>query len=111
MHICIKIKDELLLFSACTSQTDTVYRLAQRKKWDLNTFPCFKQNDTNKFEKELTYVNCNHIIRCEKDSFINMLKNKSVIRLDGTLTDNDIRLISQGVKLSPVVTDDIKNLF
>ena len=39
IHICIKKKNRLLLFSTCSSQTDTAFRLAKLKCLDLNTFP------------------------------------------------------------------------
>lgn len=43
MHICIRKHDKLLLFSTCTSQMDTVYKLAMLQKQDMSTFPCFKK--------------------------------------------------------------------
>ena len=111
MHVCIKVKDKLLLFSTCTSQTDTVFRLAQLKGWDVNTFPCFKKSTDNLFDRELTFINCNNIITCTKKDFTKMLSNGSVVSLEGRLTDNDMKLVAQGVKKSITVPQEIKELF
>lgn len=74
MHVCIKIKDKILLFSTCTSQMDTVYKLGVLKGWDLNTFPCFKKSKQNKFDRELTFVNCNQKAVERKHSLVEYLK-------------------------------------
>ena len=111
MHVCIRLKDRVLLFSTCTSQTDTVYRLGQFKGWDMNTFPCFKKNEQNKFDRELTFVNCNNIIQCDKDEFLKFIKNGSIIPLDGTLNEREMNLISNGIQKSITVAQEIKELF
>lgn len=111
MHVCIKIKDRILLFSTCTSQMDTVYKLGVLKGWNLNTFPCFKKNKQNKFEEELTFVNCNNIIPCDKNEFIKCLKNRSIIPLEGMFSKEDMKMISKGVHSSFMVPQEIKNLF
>lgn len=38
IHICIKKKNKILLFSTCSSQTDTAFRLAKLKGYDLIPF-------------------------------------------------------------------------
>lgn len=111
MHVCVKKADEVLIFSTCSSQIDTAFRLAQLRGWDLNTFPVLKQNDMNKFTKELTYLNCNNVIRCRLGDFLRMLKDGKVRRLDGGLTESDLELVAKGVKLSTVVPENIKKLF
>ena len=40
--------NKILLFSTCSSQTDTAFRLAKLKGLDLNTFPVFTKNNTPK---------------------------------------------------------------
>ena len=111
MHVCIKKADEVLIFSTCSSQIDTAFRLAQLKGWDLNTFPVLKKDDVNKFTKELTYLNCNNVIRCGLGEFLRMLKDGKVRRLDGDLTESDLELVAKGVKLSTIVPENIKKLF
>ena len=63
IHICIKRNNKILLFSTCSSQTDTAFRLAKLKGLDMNTFPVFTRNDVNKFQKDMTYVNYCSIIK------------------------------------------------
>ena len=111
MHVCIKVKDKILLFSTCTSQMDTVYKLGVLKGWNLNTFPCLKKNEQNNFDEELTFVNCNNIIPCDKGDFIKYLKNGFIRPLDGILSNEDMKLISKGVHTSIMVPQEIKNLF
>lgn len=111
MHVCIKRADEVLIFSVCSSQIDTAFRLAQLKGWDLNTFPVLKADDVNKFTKDLTYLNCNNVIRCGLGDFSRMLRDGSVRRLDGDLTEADLEMVAKGVRLSTVVPADVKKLF
>lgn len=111
MHVCIRIKGQMLLFSTCTSQTDTVYRLAVLKKWDMNTFPCFKKNAENQFTRDLTFVNCNNIIRCSQDDFADYLKQGVIIPFEGVMNEEAMRLIANGVRKSKVVAQEIKDLF
>ena len=111
MHVCIKKADEVLIFSTCSSQIDTAFRLAQLRGWDLNTFSVLKRDDVNKFTKVLTYLNCNNVIRCGLGELSRMLKDGKVHRLDGDLTESDLELVAKGVKLSTVVPENIKKLF
>lgn len=111
IHICIKRNNKILLFSTCSSQTDTAFRLAKLKGLDLNTFPVFPKNDTNKFTKEQTYINCNNVIEISENEFGRLIKDGKVHRLDGRIDELGLQLIGQGVKLSPEVEDRIKDLF
>lgn len=111
MHICIKQKDRILLFSTCTSQIDTVYRLAMRRGTDPNTFPCFKKNESNQFDRDLTFVNCNNITECSLEDFNKLVSEKKIICLDGVITDYEMQLIVNGVKLSKTVPMKIKEMF
>ncbi len=94
-----------------SSQTDTAFRLAKLKGLDLNTFPVFPKNDTNKFTKEQTYINCNNVIEISENEFGRLIKDGKVHRLDGRIDELGLQLIGQGVKLSPEVEDRIKDLF
>lgn len=111
IHICIKKKNKILLFSTCSSQTDTAFRLAKFKGLDLNTFPVFPRNDINKFTKEQTYVNCNYVIEISESEFGRLMKDGKVHRLDGHIDKFGLQLIANGVKLSPEVEGRIKDLF
>lgn len=111
IHICIKRRNKILLFSTCSSQIDTAFRIAQIRGLDLNTFPVFTKNDVNKFQKDMTYVNCNNVIEVGEVAFGQLIKEGKIHRLDGVLDDLSMDLIAKGVKLSPDVERRIKDLF
>ena len=77
----------------------------------MNTFPVFPKNDTNKFTKELTYINCNNVIEISENEFGKLVKEGKVHRLDGQIDALGLQLIAKGVKLSPEVEGRIKDLF
>ena len=99
------------MFSTCSSQTDTAFRLAKLKGLDLNTFPVFPKNETNKFTKEQTYINCNNVIEISENEFGKLVKEGKVHRLEGQIDALGLQLIAKGVKLSPEVEGRIKDLF
>ncbi len=111
IHICIKRHGKILLFSTCSSQTDTAFRLARLKGFDMNTFPVFPKNDVNKFTKEQTYVNCNNVIEISESEFGKLIKDGKVHRLNGIIDALGLQLIANGVKLSTEVERWIKELF
>lgn len=111
IHICIKRHNRILLFSTCSSQTDTAFRLARLRGLDVNTFPMFTKNDVNKFQREITYVNCNNVIEIRDAEFGQLIKDGKVHRLEGTLDELSMQLIANGVKLSKDVARRIKDLF
>lgn len=45
MHVCLKVGERVLLFSTCTSQTNTVLNYVKFLGYDANTFPCFRQDE------------------------------------------------------------------
>lgn len=111
IHICIKRNNRILLFSTCSSQTDTAFRLARLRGQDLNTFPMFTRNNVNKFQREITYVNCNNVIEVSEAEFGQLIKEGKVHRLDGILDPLSMELIANGVRLSSDVERRIKELF
>lgn len=111
IHICIKRNSKILLFSTCSSQTDTAFRLAKLKGLDMNTFPVFTRNDVNMFQKEMTYINCNNVIEISEADFGKLIKEGKVHRLNGKIDELGMALIANGVKLSPEVERRIKDLF
>ncbi len=111
IHICIKRNNKILLFSTCSSQTDTAFRLAKLKGLDINTFPVLVSNEENKFSKNMTYVNCNNVIEVSETVFGRLIKEGKVHRLSGQIDELGMTLIANGVKLSPEVERRIKDLF
>ena len=111
IHICIKRHGRVLLFSTCSSQTDTAFRLAQLRGLDLNTFPVFTKNNVNKFQRDMTYINCNNVIEVSEAEFGQLINEGKVHRLAGHLDEQSLWLIAKGVKLSKDVPGRIKDLF
>lgn len=111
IHICIKRNNKILLFSTCSSQTDTAFRIAKLKGLDLNTFPILMRNDENQFQRDMTYVNCNNVIEISEGEFGKLIKDGKVHRLSGRIDELGMLLIANGVKLSPEVERRIKDLF
>lgn len=111
IHICIKRHNRLLLFSTCSSQTDTAFRLAKLRGLDLSTFPMFTRNDINKFKRDITYINCNNVIEISEAGFGQLIKEGKVHRIEGKLDEASMALIAIGVKHSKDVPGRIKDLF
>lgn len=101
IHICIKRNNKILLFSTCSSQTDTAFRIAQLKGISLNTFPVFTRNDVNKFQKDMTYVNCNKVIDVSEAVFGKLIKDGKVHRLSGHIDELGMSLIAEGSSSVP----------
>lgn len=110
MHVCLKVGERVLLFSTCTSQTNTVLNYVKFLGYDANTFPCFRQDEVNKFRRELTYVNCNNVTNLSKEEFAALVKDGKIRSLGGELTEVQIGQVVNGVKLSTRVTDEVKAL-
>lgn len=110
MHICVKKQSRILLFTACTSQTDTIYRFITRKGIDPNTLPCIAPSKNNGFRQN-TFVNCNQIVECEPSAFAQMLQNKQARLLPGVLSQDEMASLVKGILLSVTVADNIKALF
>lgn len=86
IHICIKRNNKILLFSTCSSQTDTAFRLAKLKGLD-------------------------NVIEVSEAEFGKLIKDGKVHRLGGKMDELSMTLIANGVKLSPEVERRIKDLF
>ena len=71
----------------------------------------FTKNDVNKFQRDMTYINCNNVIEVTEAEFGQLIKDKKVYRLDGRLDEQSMWLIANGVKLSKDVPGRIKDLF
>lgn len=111
IHVCIKRKDKILLLSTCSSQTDTAIRIARLKGYDINTFPMFTKNETNKFQKEITYINCNQVVEIGADEFGKMIQEGKIHRLSGCMDEESLKLIANGIRLSTEIERRIKDLF
>lgn len=111
IHVCIKVANQILFFSTCTSQTNTVSNYVKFLNVDPNTFPCIKQDNTNKFTRELTYINCNNVTKLTKQEFSKLVADGIIKHMDGVISAENLQAIAKGVLLSTRVPDNIKKLF
>ena len=111
MHVCIKIHEKVYIFSSCTTQMATVRRRTALMGISLETYPCFKKDEVNKFDADLTFINCNEVYECTNDEFSGYLANQSVIPFDGVIDADGMAAIAKGVKLSKTVAKEIQDLF
>lgn len=111
MHVCIKIHDKVYIFSSCTTQMATVRRRTELMGVSLETYPCFKKDRVNKFDAELTFVNCNEVYECTTEEFSQYLADHSVIPFDGVIDAAGMAYIAKGIKLSKTVAKEIQDLF
>ncbi|MBR6847169.1 MAG: hypothetical protein IKM74_03455 [Bacteroidales bacterium] len=112
MHVCVKRSDRLLFFSTCSSRIQTAMSLSQRFGWDINTFPVYAANQaTNRFKESMTYVNCNRCYDISIADFVDLMMKGEVRLLDGSFTEEDLKLISRGVLKSTQIPREVKALF
>ena len=109
-HICVKRKDKLIFFTACTSQINTIYSFLSHTSTDPNTIPCIHPNETNGF-RELTFVDCNRVFDYSAQAFLEDIRKGVVKKENGQLSLEEMNLLIKGIKLSKTVADNIKNLF
>ena len=110
IHVCVKKGEKYILFTACTSQTDTIFRFVTRSKTDPNTFPCLSPDGVNCL-KQLTYINCNRIVEFDQKDFLKQIQENKVYKLQGVVAADYMQLIIKGIKLSKTVPENIKKLF
>lgn len=111
MHVCIKIHDRVYMFSTCTSQLEKIRRYTALTGVSLDTYPCFHRDDTNKFDKEDTCVNCNNVIECSAEDFTSYLTSHYIVPFDGVIDSKGMLSIARGVRLSKTVPKEIQDLF
>ena len=109
-HICVKRKDKLVFFTACTSQINTIIRFLSNTATDPNTIPCIHPSQNNGF-RELTFVDCNRVFDCSIQTLIENLQIGTITKGKGRVSLKEMRMLVNGIKLSKTVADNIKKLF
>lgn len=112
MHVCIKRNGQVLIFSTCSSQISTSIRLAQIRGWNINTYPVMAPDNDNHFTAP-TYINCNEVWQMSEEEFGRLYAEGKISDTKGSgfINETGMRLISNGIKLSTQITDDVKELF
>lgn len=111
MHVCIRKQNTILLLSTCSSQIDTSIKIAQRRGYPEATYPVFKADNTNKFEKSETYINCNEVVEVEADVFQNYISAGKIHLLKGKMDKPALDKIAEGIRQSTVIEGKYKDLF
>lgn len=86
-------------------------KLAEVRGYPIDTYPIFPSNKTNKFRDSQTYVNCNDIIEIGAAEFYRMISEGKVSRLSGKMSEEELAIVANGVRKSPLVEGRIKELF
>lgn len=108
MHVCIKRKNKIVIFAACSSKTGTAKRLAEKNNWSPLTFPVFEPDEeTNKFD-DTTYIDCNHPIVLDVSGFVDLQEQGYIKLLGGNLTAENMNEIKFGIQASSLVVRKIK---
>lgn len=110
IHICIKRGDTVFLFATGSSQVEKAIKRAEVLNYDINTYPVFHSNDTNKLTKDQTYIDCNRPIEISYADFSDLLKDDKIYELPGHFDSNSLTIIINGVKRSTVVEQRIKDM-
>jgi len=110
LHILINKKDEML-FVCCTSQEDTMNRLIKYRKLPESSIVWIKKDKENGLKKDDSFVNCNNIFSCAKDQFADLIKQNKIRKTLGNISESHFEQIKIGLNDSPLVSDEIKDLF
>lgn len=111
IHICIKKGESIFLFATCSSQVEKAKERAIAMGLDLRTYPIFESNDTNKLNKEKSYINCNSPIEVSHTYFSELVNDRKVYQLPGNFDNESLAVIAEGVKCSKLVENRIKQMF
>lgn len=109
-HIVIKRTDiDVLIFTCCTSQFDTIRRHIEAKKLPNTTLVWISPSDSsNPFHKD-TYVNCNSYSTCTIEEFGVMYENEKV-DFSGEISDDHFQQILIGLHDSPQIDEETKDM-
>lgn len=110
IHICIKRGDSIFLFAAGSSKVEKALIRAKALHLDERSYPIFEGNDTNKLNKDRTYIDCNNPIETSHEDFCNLMKEGKVYELPGHFDTDSLTRILDGVKISTIVESRIKQM-
>lgn len=107
-HICItKTEDNNIIFTCTTTQEETLNKFLAKKGIPSSTvvyipqeLPCFTKN---------TFVNCNNIVSISEHEFA-LAYDKGYIEYKGEISDNHYKQIINGIKDSPLVEEELKEI-
>lgn len=110
IHICIKRGETIFLFVAGSSKVEKALKRAKVLHLNEKSYPIFDGNDINKLNKDKTYIDCNNPIETSHEDFCNLLKTGKVYELPGHFDADSLARILDGVRISTMVENRIKEM-
>lgn len=105
-HICVKVKDAILRFNCCTSQSGKV---KDRIQFLGSTYVEVTNKKKTEFT-EPTFVDCDHIFSMDNSEFEQLVK-EGKIEFSGIISGNDYQNIVKGILSSKIVEEETKKIF
>lgn len=110
-HIFLrKSADEMLIFSCCTSQQNTMEKLIAINGWSDSTIVKLTPNKQNRLTTD-TYINCNSLQIISADDFFNEYKQGNVDINNAEIDEMSFLAIEHGIIQSDLVDEETKDLF
>jgi len=100
--------DDLIIFSCCTTQFVRRAKFIKINNLPTSTLVRIKPNKDNCL-KEDTYVDCNGCFKYSKNELIQMYESNK-IKFIGYIPDSKLEEIYQGLKDSPLISEDLKEI-
>lgn len=101
--------DELIIFTCCTKQFEKRARYIELNNLPYSTLVRIKPDNENKLPLE-SYVDCNSCFKHSKTELIKMYEANK-ITFTGYIIDSKFEEICQGIIDSPLIAEEIKELF
>jgi len=110
-HICVKVKDQVLVLSTISSQVLTTRaKLIEFGVATESEMPVIAPSGQNKLDKQ-SYVECDQAFICDKDVFAEQQSKRLIWDTGGELAKEDLQAVISGILTSDKVAEEIKNLF
>lgn len=109
-HVLLRHKDKYLFLNTCSSSLDTAIRLAQARKWPIDSYPVVHKSAVNNLTYD-SYVNCNEYIELTEEQFGAYYKSGYIRRERGrgVLEEADMNRVRRGIEISVNITDEDKD--
>lgn len=111
-YICIrKTNNDVLFLVMSTTQQERLLRYIARNKIDISTIVAIKSKDedANSPMRKTCWINCNDVYQYTVDEISDLYKSGNIQAI-GKLPHQYYQLIVNGICLSPMVDEEIKEL-
>ncbi|MBA7579813.1 hypothetical protein ES708_21691 [subsurface metagenome] len=104
-----KKNSDYIILGNTTTQIEKRIKALEINKFPESTLVFIKPDEKNKLKKE-SVVDCNTNIWVEDESNLKSIRQKKGMRIYGTVSKNIIEQLRQGIKDSPMITQEIKDI-